>query len=177
MSDLFNPERILAQKQTAQIVDALLEDLRERERTVIKWRFGFEGEPRTLRSIADEIGRSHDRVRQIEARALRKLKHPQRMSQLRSAWPEAPPRQPAISPSPKPVSTKPPRYFEPWLEQLRREPLIGEIKPWKPVDFSWPFHVGMSPKQAVEFAIRFEAAPSDAVKNMICIEYLKEIND
>ena len=62
-----------------------LENLSYRERRVLELRYGLGGEhPRTL----DEVGRTfnvtRERIRQIEAKALRKLKHPSRSRKLRS---------------------------------------------------------------------------------------------
>ena len=55
-------------------VDELLEDLSEREALILKMRFGFLGEVRTLEEIGKEIGLSRERVRQIEKRAKLELK-------------------------------------------------------------------------------------------------------
>jgi RNA polymerase sigma factor (sigma-70 family) len=63
------------EKSLAQ-VESLLRTLSPRERYVIRARFGWgrEFEPRTLQQIADEFGLSRERVRQIEQRALDKLR-------------------------------------------------------------------------------------------------------
>ena len=57
-------------------VTALLPQLRPRERYILRSRFGWgrEFEPRTLQDIADELGISRERVRQLEARALGRLR-------------------------------------------------------------------------------------------------------
>ena len=55
-------------------VDQLLEDLSEREAKILKMRFGFFGEVKTLEEIGKEIDLSRERVRQIEKRAKLKLK-------------------------------------------------------------------------------------------------------
>jgi RNA polymerase sigma factor (sigma-70 family) len=63
-------------ERTMQQLETLLRDLAPRERYVIRARFGWgrEFEPRTLQQIADEFGVSRERIRQLELRALRKLR-------------------------------------------------------------------------------------------------------
>ncbi|MHB0877539.1 MAG: sigma-70 family RNA polymerase sigma factor [Anaerolineae bacterium] len=62
----------------------VLEELSERERIVLEMRFGLNGSaPRTLEDIGDVMGISRERVRQIEAKALRKLRQPSRSNRLR----------------------------------------------------------------------------------------------
>ena len=55
-------------------VDQMLEDLSEREATILKMRFGFSGEVKTLEEVGQEIGLSRERVRQIEKRTKDRLK-------------------------------------------------------------------------------------------------------
>ena len=67
-------------KQLAKV----LEGLAERERKVISLRFGLEdGHPRTLEEVGREFGVTRERIRQIEAKALRKLRPPSRAKRLR----------------------------------------------------------------------------------------------
>ena len=67
-------ERILHDSFLHALSDALA-DLPERERLVLELRFGLHDDrPRTLREIGDELGLSRERVRQIESRALNKLR-------------------------------------------------------------------------------------------------------
>jgi hypothetical protein len=66
----------------SQIVEAL-QSLPEREAKVLSMRFGLiTGKERTLEDVGKELGLSGERVRQIEAVALRKLKHPSRSRKL-----------------------------------------------------------------------------------------------
>ena len=65
-------------------IDALLGDLKERERQVIELRFGLrDGHPRTLEEVGKEFNVTRERIRQIEAKALRKLRHPSRSRKLK----------------------------------------------------------------------------------------------
>ena len=65
-------------------IDALLGDLKERERQVIVLRFGLEdGHPRTLEEVGKEFNVTRERIRQIEAKALRKLRNPVRSKRIR----------------------------------------------------------------------------------------------
>lgn len=66
-----------------QLNDTLLE-LGERERKVLELRFGLtDGTPRTLEEVGKEFNVTRERIRQIEAKALRKLKHPSRSQKLK----------------------------------------------------------------------------------------------
>ena len=61
-----------------------LESLTERERQVVKLRFGLEdGRARTLEEVGKEFNVTRERIRQIEATALRKLRHPSRSKRLK----------------------------------------------------------------------------------------------
>ena len=58
--------------------------LDERERKVLELRFGLRGEePRTLEEVGQRFGVTRERIRQIEAKTLAKLRHPSRSEQLR----------------------------------------------------------------------------------------------
>jgi RNA polymerase primary sigma factor len=65
-------------------VDSILDSLSIRESRVIALRFGLEdGRSRTLEEVGREFGVTRERVRQIEAKALRKLRHPSRSRRLK----------------------------------------------------------------------------------------------
>ncbi len=70
----------MLQEQLTQVLDSLA----DRERKVIELRFGLvDGHPRTLEEVGREFGVTRERIRQIEAKALRKLRHPSRSKKLR----------------------------------------------------------------------------------------------
>jgi RNA polymerase sigma factor (sigma-70 family) len=55
----------------------MLTCLDAREQEIIRLRFGLDcGEPRTLEEVGDSFGLTRERIRQIEARAMSKLRHP-----------------------------------------------------------------------------------------------------
>jgi RNA polymerase sigma factor (sigma-70 family) len=66
-------ERVVSHVAAGELRD-LLSGLSERERSVLRWRFGLEGETLSLREIAERLGVSGERVRQLESRALGKLR-------------------------------------------------------------------------------------------------------
>jgi len=65
-------------------IDEVLSTLTPREQRVLQLRFGLEdGRSRTLEDVGKEFGVTRERIRQIEAKALRKLRHPSRSRKLR----------------------------------------------------------------------------------------------
>ena len=65
-------------------LDNVLNTLTDREKRVLKLRFGIEdGRPRTLEQVGKEFDVTRERIRQIEAKALRKLRHPSRSKKLK----------------------------------------------------------------------------------------------
>ena len=65
-------------------LDEVVSTLTEREQRVIKLRFGWDdGRPRTLEEVGKEFNVTRERIRQIEAKALRKLRHPSRSRKLK----------------------------------------------------------------------------------------------
>jgi len=69
------PDRILGDVESVDRLLNLLNDLDEREQMILKMRFGLDGQhPRTLEEVSQEIGRTRERVRQIQNQALSKLR-------------------------------------------------------------------------------------------------------
>ena len=83
-SNVLTPEGNVESVMLREHIDALLGDLKERERQVIVLRFGLEdGHPRTLEEVGKEFKVTRERIRQIEAKALRKLRNPVRSKRIR----------------------------------------------------------------------------------------------
>ena len=75
-------DRLLEESQI-NILDTALNSLDNRERKVVEMRYGIgHPEPMTLHAIADAFSLTTERMRQIEAKALRKLRHPSRSTDL-----------------------------------------------------------------------------------------------
>ena len=78
------PQEAAAQAMLKEQLDSVLATLTPREEKVLKLRFGLEdGRPRTLEEVGDEFEVTRERIRQIEAKALRKLRHPSRSKKLK----------------------------------------------------------------------------------------------
>ena len=83
-NNVLTPEDNVESVMLRENIEALLGDLKERERQVIVLRFGLEdGHPRTLEEVGREFKVTRERIRQIEAKALRKLRNPVRSKRIR----------------------------------------------------------------------------------------------
>jgi RNA polymerase primary sigma factor len=90
LGDFIEDSKVLAPSDAAsnqllrEHVDQVLNQLTERERRVLQLRFGLEdGHSRTLEEVGREFGVTRERIRQIEVKALRKLRHPRLGKKLR----------------------------------------------------------------------------------------------
>nr|WP_233258558.1 RNA polymerase sigma factor SigC [[Phormidium] sp. ETS-05] len=83
-TDELSPEELLHREALSRELQNLLGDLTHRERDVIEMRFGLgDGHPYSLSEISRALDLSRERVRQIEARALQKLRQPKRRNRVR----------------------------------------------------------------------------------------------
>ena len=71
-----NIEEIAEQKELEELILQCLDNLTDKEKSVIKMRFGFNGEePMTLEAVGNQLGVTRERIRQIEAKSIRKLRN------------------------------------------------------------------------------------------------------
>ena len=79
-----NPESAYIKESNGDIVNAVLDTLSDREANILRLRFGIGGKKAmTLEEVGKEYGLTRERIRQIEAKALRKLRHPSRANILK----------------------------------------------------------------------------------------------
>jgi RNA polymerase sigma factor (sigma-70 family) len=84
-SDAEDPFAVIADSARKDELSRALATLDEREQTVLRLRYGLDGQqPRTLSDVGDRLGITRERVRQIETRALGKLRHPSTLHDLKS---------------------------------------------------------------------------------------------
>ncbi|MBR2685086.1 MAG: RNA polymerase sigma factor RpoD [Erysipelotrichaceae bacterium] len=82
--DALSPDQYASNQLLKDEINNVLQGLTEREEKVLALRFGlYDGRTRTLEEVGKEFNVTRERIRQIEAKALRKLKHPTRSKRLR----------------------------------------------------------------------------------------------
>ena len=78
------PADAATRSMLTQAVGDVLNELTEREQEIVRLRFGLDGsQAKTLEEVGREFGVTRERIRQIEAKTLAKLRHPQRSQRLR----------------------------------------------------------------------------------------------
>ncbi|MBS3990485.1 MAG: RNA polymerase sigma factor RpoD [Erysipelothrix sp.] len=82
--DALSPDEYANNQMLKDEINLVLQGLTEREEKVLRLRFGlYDGRTRTLEEVGKEFNVTRERIRQIEAKALRKLKHPTRSKRLK----------------------------------------------------------------------------------------------
>ncbi len=80
-------EEQFEKKELRKIIDNVLNTLTPREKKIVKLRFGlYDGKPRTLEQVGQELCVTRERIRQIEAKAIKRLRHPSRSKLLRDFY-------------------------------------------------------------------------------------------
>lgn len=82
--DVMSVEDVVVDREMRRALETVIETLTQREKQILRLRFGLDdGNPRTLEEIGRKFNVTRERIRQIEAKALRKLRHPSRAKKIR----------------------------------------------------------------------------------------------
>jgi RNA polymerase primary sigma factor len=88
-TNALTPEQQVSLGKLSEAIEEALQDLTPREAKVLRMRFGLElNTDYTLEEIGKQFDVTRERIRQIEAKALRKLRHPSRAEKLKTFFPE-----------------------------------------------------------------------------------------
>ena len=83
-----DPDEAVLKHEMVSVVEEQLESLSPRQALILRMRYGIGCEEHTYEEIGDKFDLTKERIRQIEARALRHLKHPSRSDELRQLLPD-----------------------------------------------------------------------------------------
>ena len=84
-TETLNPIEYTMNEKFKEEIDKFLKELQPREEKVIRLRYGlYDGRPHTLEEVGKEFNVTRERIRQIEAKAIRRLRHPSRQRRLKS---------------------------------------------------------------------------------------------
>lgn len=82
--EINTPEDNATNSEMREIMESVLNTLTPREAMVLRMRYGFDGEqPQTLEEVGKKLKLTRERIRQIESKAMRKLRHPSRSKKLK----------------------------------------------------------------------------------------------
>ncbi|MGH0029221.1 MAG: sigma-70 family RNA polymerase sigma factor [Myxococcota bacterium] len=85
--DAVDPDELRTRTEVRRVIDLEMPGLSEREQSILAWRYGLEDQvPQTLDAIGERLGLSRERVRQIEAGAIAKLRGSERVNALAGAF-------------------------------------------------------------------------------------------
>ena len=86
-TSFYTPEKVLNEYANKEIVETVLNSLNPREKDILKWRFGLmDGRPKTMEEVGQMYKLTRERIRQIENKALRKLRNPIRRKLLKECY-------------------------------------------------------------------------------------------
>ena len=143
-----NPAEMTAKDLLRDQIHSVLQTLTDREREVLDFRFGLtDGFSRTLEEVGKQFNVTRERIRQIEAKALRKLRHPTRLRRLQGFIND----ETAVL-APVALPSAPPRAAAPASSEEKRGLVVAELK--KAIS-------GAKPSPALREALRWHFGVED----------------